>query len=74
LIGQWHAARTDQNWLEKGQQVGPRMGSSSGHLAHILETGSGTYFRAIQTVNLFNNYGSNQLNPSTCRTQADPPQ
>src|SRR5262249_15786631 len=29
---QWHAARTDRNWLEKGQQAGPRMGSSSANL------------------------------------------
>jgi hypothetical protein len=25
-------ARTDRNWLEKGQQAGPRMGSSSASL------------------------------------------
>src|SRR5215831_12169239 len=28
LIGQWHTARVDRNWLEKAQQPGPRMGSS----------------------------------------------
>src|SRR2546427_111200 len=31
-IGQWHAARTDPNWLEKGQQAGPSMGSSSANV------------------------------------------
>src|SRR5262249_62149994 len=31
-ISQWHAARTDRNWLEKGQQAGPRMGSGSTNL------------------------------------------
>src|SRR5262249_42053278 len=30
--GRWHAARTDRNWLEKAQQPGPRMGSSSANL------------------------------------------
>src|SRR5262245_26064807 len=38
-IGQWHAARTDPNWLEKGQQAGPRMGSSSNWLEKGQQAG-----------------------------------
>src|SRR6516165_6563625 len=32
IEGQWHAARSDRNWLEKDQRAGPRMGSSSANL------------------------------------------